>query len=130
MNQLLSLLILAAPSVNAMAAYMTQVPQQLRALVESDECILPEDFTISNFDAVSQDGGETLDAFQFGFLDDKTSITTTCYFNSTSEPIVEGGRTPKYPCEDARALFIWQNSQLTMVEKVCPGDDGCVHGAL
>lgn len=125
MNQLASFLLLAAPSaVNAMAAYMAQVPQELRALVDTEDCILPEDFTITAFDAESQDNGDTMDAFMFGFVDDKTSVSTTCYFNSTSEPVVEGGRTPRFPCGDARVLFIWQDSQLTMIEKVCPGDDG------
>ncbi|KAH7358765.1 hypothetical protein B0T11DRAFT_330522 [Plectosphaerella cucumerina] len=124
MNQLLSILLLAAPAANAMAAYMAELPQQIRAMVETDSCVLPEDFTVSDFTAQSQDNGNTLDAFEFGFTDDKTTVSTTCYFNSTSVPVVEGGRTPRYPCEDARALFIWQNSQLTLIEKVCPGDDG------
>lgn len=107
-----------------MASYMADLPQQIRAMVETDSCILPEDFTVSDFSAQTQDNGNTLMAFEFGFLDDKTGVSTTCYFNSTSESIIEGGRTPRYPCVDTRALFIWQNSQLTMVEKVCAGDDG------
>lgn len=125
MNQLVSLLVvLAAPSVNAMASYMASVPTTMRALVDSGGCSLPEEFFIQNFVAESADGGATLDSFEFGYLNSLTDIDTTCYYNETSVPIELGGRTPRYECEDGIVQFIFQDSRLTMIELACPEEDG------
>ncbi|KAM0281917.1 hypothetical protein ACHAQH_003262 [Verticillium albo-atrum] len=124
MNQLFSLLLLAAPTANAMAAYMASLPQDIAALVATDDCQLPDEFSIQNFVAESADGGKTLGSFEFGFLDDSTTVDTSCLFNSTSEAVNDDGRTPRYACNDARVNFIWQNESLTLIEGVCAGEDG------
>ncbi|KAM0329886.1 hypothetical protein ACHAQA_004051 [Verticillium albo-atrum] len=124
MNQFLSLLLLAAPTTNAMAAYMASLPQEIAALVAADDCQLPDEFSIQNFVAESANGGKALDSFEFGFVDDSTVVDTSCFFNSTSEAVNNDGRTPRYACNDARVNFIWQNGSLTLIEGVCPGEDG------
>ncbi|KAL2757109.1 hypothetical protein ACRALDRAFT_1056171 [Sodiomyces alcalophilus JCM 7366] len=107
-----------------MAAYMASVPRNIRALVEADECKLPSEFTIRGFSGESDDGGDTLDLFEFSFQDDGTGISTLCQFNSSSEAIVLGGRTPRYACHDPSVHFIWQDTALTMIEKTCPDEQG------
>lgn len=127
MSRLLSFLLLGPPVVNAaMAAYMASVPLHIRALVDANECTLPSEFTISDFSGQSDDGGDTLDQFEFNFQNDGTSISTLCQFNSSSEAIILGGRTPRYACNDPSVHFIWQDSALTMIEKVCPDEQGYV----
>ncbi|PNH37848.1 hypothetical protein VD0004_g8955 [Verticillium dahliae] len=124
MNQLLCLLLAATPAANAMAAYIASLPQEIAALVATDDCQLPDEFSIQNFVADSADGGKTLDSYEFGFFDDSTTVDTSCLFNSTSKAVNNDGRTPRYSCNDARVNFIWQNGSLTLIEGVCAGEDG------
>jgi hypothetical protein len=117
-------MLLAAGAAFATVQYA--VPQSLSVLVDEDDCVLPDDFDIQNFTAQSSDGGNVLQSFDFGFLDDSTNITTPCHFNSTSKPIGDPGRTPRFACDDSVVQFIWQNGTLTIIEGVCPGTDGYV----
>lgn len=125
MARLFNLVLLAAPVANAaMASYMATVPQSIRALVDSDQCDLPAEFSVTGFTGTSEDGGETFESFEFGFSDADTGIDTLCQFNSSSDPIVIGGRTPRFACNDGTVQFIFQDGSLTMVERACPDDQG------
>ncbi|OHE97802.1 hypothetical protein CORC01_06837 [Colletotrichum orchidophilum] len=121
----LSLLLIAAPAAQAVVSYMPTVPDTLMAMVESSEdCNLPDDFQIQNFSAESPDGGKTTDSLDFTFNDDSTILNTQCHLNASSAPVSGDGRTPRYACDNTNVQFIWQNSTITVIEKVCPGDDG------
>ncbi|GKT41874.1 uncharacterized protein ColSpa_02055 [Colletotrichum spaethianum] len=119
-----SLLFVAAPAVQAAVSYMAAVPESLMAKVESSDCTLPDDFQIQNFAAESPDGGQTVESLNFNFNDDSAILSTPCQLNASSVPVTSDGRTPRYACDDARVQFIWQNGTITVIEKVCPGDDG------
>ncbi|KAL2883827.1 hypothetical protein SGCOL_000976 [Colletotrichum sp. CLE4] len=120
----LSLLLIAAPAAQAAVSYMSAVPDTLMAMVESSEdCNLPDDFQIQNFAAESADG-KTADSLDFTFNDDSTILNTQCHLNASSVPVPGDGRTPRYACDNASVQFIWQNGTMTVIEKVCPGDDG------
>ena len=122
MPRLLSILSIAIPAALAIVQY--QVPHSLAALVEDTDCILPDDFNVQKFVAESADGGKTLGSFDFIFADDSTNATTPCHFNSSSKSVVDDGRTPRFACDNSNVQFIWQNLTLTLIEAVCPGDDG------
>lgn len=120
----LSLLLVVAPAAHAMVSYMEAVPDSLMAMVESTNCNLPDDFQIQTFAAESQDGGQTVDSLDFTFNDDSTILNTPCHLNSSSVPVPSDGRTARYACDNPLVQFIWQNGTITIIEKVCPGDDG------
>ncbi|KAK1503216.1 hypothetical protein CTAM01_04528 [Colletotrichum tamarilloi] len=120
----LSLLLIAVPAAQAAVSYMSAVPDKLMAMVEaSEDCNLPDDFQIQNFTAESADG-KTADSLDFTFNDDSTVLNTQCHLNASSVPVSGDGRTPRYACDNASVQFIWQNGTITVIEKVCPGDDG------
>ncbi|KXH48913.1 hypothetical protein CSIM01_08572 [Colletotrichum simmondsii] len=120
----LSLLLITAPAAQAAVSYMSAVPDKLMAMVEaSEDCNLPDDFQIQNFTAESADG-KTADSLDFTFNDDSTVLNTQCHLNASSVPVSGDGRTPRYACDNASVQFIWQNGTITVIEKVCPGDDG------
>ncbi|KAJ0166740.1 hypothetical protein CTA2_6067 [Colletotrichum tanaceti] len=119
-----SLLVIAAPAAQAVVSYMATVPESLMTMVESTDCTLPDDFQIQNFTAESPDGGQTLDSLAFSFNDDSTLLGTLCHLDASSIPVAGDGRTARYACDDTRVQFIWQNGTITVIEKVCPGDDG------
>lgn len=120
-----SIFMAVAPAVHATASYIAAVPQELMAMVESSSCVLPQGYQITNFAAQSADGGQTVDSLTFNFNDDITGVNTPCYLNASSVPVPSDGRTPRYPCDNPLAQFIWsENSKLTMIEKVCPASDG------
>jgi hypothetical protein len=111
----------------ALAGVQYAVPHSLAVQVEENaECTLPDDFNIQNFTGESEDDGVMLDSFKFSFLDDSTNVTSACSFNSSSKPIGDPGRTPRYACDAPVVQFIWQNGTLTIIEEVCPGGDGYV----
>ncbi|KAK2060538.1 hypothetical protein LY76DRAFT_603967 [Colletotrichum caudatum] len=120
----ISLLIVAAPAAQAAVSYMAAVPSSLMAKVESSDCTLPDDFQIQNFVAESPDDGKTIESLTFNFNDDSTILSTSCYLNASSVPLAGDGRTARYACDDARVQFIWQNGTATVIEKICPGEDG------
>ncbi|KAK1969903.1 hypothetical protein LY78DRAFT_700411 [Colletotrichum sublineola] len=120
----ISLLVVAAPAVQAAVSYMAAVPDFLMAKVQSSDCTLPDDFQIQNFAAESPDGGKTIESLTFNFNDDSTILSTPCHLNASSVAVAGDGRTARYACDDARVQFIWQNGTATVIEKVCPGEDG------
>ncbi|KAK1986534.1 hypothetical protein LZ30DRAFT_581849 [Colletotrichum cereale] len=120
----ISLLVVAAPAAQAAVSYMAAVPESLMAKVESSDCTLPDDFQIQGFAAESPDGGKTIESLIFNFNDDSTILSTPCHLNASSVPVADDGRTARYACDDARVQFIWQNGTATVIEKVCPGEDG------
>ncbi|KAF4851132.1 hypothetical protein CGCSCA4_v003494 [Colletotrichum siamense] len=119
----LSLLFATAPAAQAMVSYMAAVPDSVMAMADAGNCNLPDDFQIQNFAAQSADG-QTADSLDFTFNDDSTTLNTPCHLNASSVPVSGDGRTPRYSCENAMVQFIWQNNTITVIEKVCPGDDG------
>ncbi|KAF6834075.1 hypothetical protein CMUS01_06298 [Colletotrichum musicola] len=119
-----SILMAAVPAAHATVSYMAAVPQDLMALVDSSSCVLPEDFQVQNFAAQSPDGGQTVDSLAFTFNDDSTGVNTPCHLDASSVPVPGDGRTPRYACDNPVVQFIWQNSQITMIEGVCPDASG------
>ncbi|EFQ29358.1 hypothetical protein CGRA01v4_05101 [Colletotrichum graminicola] len=120
----ISLLVIAAPAAQAAVSYMAAVPESLMAKVQSSDCTLPDDFQIQNFAAESPDGGKTIESLAFNYNDDSTILSTSCHLNASSIPVAGDGRTARYACDDARVQFIPRNGTITMIEKVCPGEDG------
>ncbi|KAK1600109.1 uncharacterized protein LY79DRAFT_664479 [Colletotrichum navitas] len=120
----ISLFVIAAPVVQAAVSYMAAVPESLMSKVQSSDCTLPDDFEIQNFAAESPDGGKTIESLAFNFNDDSTIVSTSCQLNASSMPVAGDGRTARYACDDARVQFIWRNGTTTVIEKVCPGEDG------
>jgi hypothetical protein len=61
-------------------------------------------------------------------VDQVTSITTICSFNSSSVSTTPPGLTPRYACAHGDVKFIWGDAQkqLTMVERICPTAKGYV----
>ncbi|KAL0939281.1 uncharacterized protein CTRU02_205891 [Colletotrichum truncatum] len=119
----LSLLFVAAPAAQALVSYMAAVPESLMALSNSGDCTLPDDFQIQQFSAQSPDG-QTIDSLDFTFNDDSTILKTQCHLNASSVPVSDDGRTARYSCDNQLVQFIWQNETITVIEKVCPGEDG------
>ncbi|KAF9879074.1 hypothetical protein CkaCkLH20_03307 [Colletotrichum karsti] len=119
----LSLLFIAAPAAQAMVSYMASVPDNVMAMADAGNCALPDDFQIQNFAAQSTDG-KTADSLDFTFNDDSTSLNTECHLNASSVPVPSNGATDRFSCDNALVQFIWQNETITIIEKVCPGDDG------
>ncbi|KAI6779079.1 uncharacterized protein J7T54_008297 [Emericellopsis cladophorae] len=123
-----SLLLGILPSVAYGAQLAYSPPQALMAFaVAADDCIFPADFEVRDFGGISNStNGTTLRSLDFSFTSTDTEVTTLCHYNSTSEPSVPPGRTPRYKCEDGDVEFIWENdkTRLTMIERVCSGSDG------
>ncbi|KAL7799096.1 hypothetical protein V8C37DRAFT_366542 [Trichoderma ceciliae] len=120
----------ALPSAMAtMSALSYAPPPELLAQSQSDSgCNLPPDFHIKNFAAKSNETGPaaSLVAFNFTFVDKTTSVTTGCYFNSSSVSTTPSDLTPRYACSDGNVKFIWVNNkrELTLVETICPSSNG------
>jgi hypothetical protein len=122
----------ALPS--AMASISTlayRPPPELLAQSQTDSaCNFPPDFHIQNFVAKSNGTGPTaaLSAYNFTFVDEVTSITTSCSFNSSSVSTTPSGLAPRYACANGDVKFIWDEShkQLTLVERICPTAKGYV----
>lgn len=117
------LLLFALPS--ALAVHLYSVPQSL-SLAEADEtndCVLPDSYYVSDFQSTSGTGGTNLTAFSFDFKDMKTGISTPCEFNSSSVSTLPGSSS-RYPCDNSSVDFIWQDEPnwLTMIEYVCSED--------
>ncbi|KAM0255154.1 hypothetical protein ACHAQJ_006077 [Trichoderma viride] len=112
-----------------MSALAYHPPPELLAQAQSDSaCNLPPDFHIKNFAAKSNETGSTasLSAYNFTFVDQTTSVTTGCYFNSSSISTTPAGQTPRYACGNGNVKFIWDNArrQLTMIERICLNPEG------
>lgn len=122
----------ALPSAMAsMSALAYHPPAELLEQSQTDSaCNFPPDFHIQNFVAKSNGTGPaaTLSAYNFTFVDQVTSITTICSFNSSSVSTTPPGLTPRYACAHGDVKFIWGDAQkqLTMVERICPTAKGYV----
>ncbi|KAM0514692.1 hypothetical protein ACHAPE_006688 [Trichoderma viride] len=120
----------ALPSAMAsMSALAYHPPAELLEQSQTDSaCKFPPDFHIQNFVAKSNGTGPTatLSAYNFTFVDEVTSITTSCSFNSSSVSTTPPGLTPRYACAHGDVKFIWGDAQkqLTMVERICPTAKG------
>jgi len=125
------LLLGVLPSVAFGAQLGYSLPPALMAFAQTaDDCIFPASFEVRDFGGISNStNGTTLGSLDFSFTSTDTEVTTLCHYNSTSEPSVPPGRTPRYKCENDDVEFIWENdkTRLTMIERVCPGSDGYVH---
>lgn len=121
------LTLFALPTAWAALAYTPPTALQAAAADATSDCKLPNDYHIKSFKAESANpGNNSLSSFEFAFYDDTTDVSTPCYFNSSSEATESSGKNPRYPCQDSRIDFIWQNEvqKLWMFQKVCPGSDG------
>jgi hypothetical protein len=92
-----------------------------KALLDNDDCILPEDFAVKYFQiwtpAANNNRTTIID---FAYSDNSTSIETDCHYNSTSVNVGPEGLVPRYACDNDIVEFIWKNGTLTLVEKACP----------
>jgi hypothetical protein len=126
MTKLSTVLLASLPST--LAAMLAYTPtDEMRAMAASRaDCNLPGYYNINNFLAQSNDTGRTLSAFDFGFANNETQVTTLCHFNASSDSTTPPGATPRYFCEDKNVLFIWENEdqKLWMIQQVCPGPSG------
>ncbi|EHK26336.1 uncharacterized protein TRIVIDRAFT_63653 [Trichoderma virens Gv29-8] len=112
-----------------MSALSYSPPPELLAQAQSQsDCNLPPGFQIKNFAAKSNETGPaaTLTAYNFTFVDQTTSVTTNCHYNSSSVSTTPPGLTPRYACEKSDIKFIWDNAQrqLTITERICPKANG------
>ncbi|KAK4176101.1 hypothetical protein QBC36DRAFT_188247 [Triangularia setosa] len=117
-------LVASLPAFSESTAY-TVPPAVIKSLMEAgDDCILPIGFNITNFKIFTPaPGNNQSQLLSFDFFDDGTSISTSCAFNESSPNVAPFDFTPRYPCDDDRITFIWNNETqgLSMIEKVCPG---------
>ncbi|KAK0748237.1 hypothetical protein B0T21DRAFT_380118 [Apiosordaria backusii] len=116
-------LVATLPALSALTAY-TIPPAAIKSAMEADsDCIFPVGFNITNFKVFTPaPGNNRSQILSFDFFDDSTSISTSCAFNETSKNVAPFDFTPRYPCDDYRITFIWNNQTqgLSMIEKVCP----------
>ncbi|KAL7942208.1 hypothetical protein V8C42DRAFT_332848 [Trichoderma barbatum] len=123
-------LLAALPSAMAtMSALSYSPPPELLAQAQSQSnCHLPPGFQIKDFTAKSNETGPAaaLTAYNFTFVDQTTSITTDCRFNSSSVSTTPPGLTPRYACDNGNIKFIWEDAKrlLTLVERICPSAKG------
>lgn len=96
-------------SAASMAAAMRSPAEPKYSLARasaSSDCI-PENFTVSNFEACGKNS-TSLTAASFSYFDPHNGLTTTCELNSTSENLSpEGSEYPKYACDNSLVKFTW-----------------------
>ncbi|RFU72395.1 hypothetical protein TARUN_9863 [Trichoderma arundinaceum] len=108
----LSLLAGVPSAMATMSALSYTPPPELLAQAQSDSaCNLPPDFHIKNFAAKSNGTGPaaSLVAYNFTFVDETTSITTSCSFNSSSVSTTPSGLTPRtftYEVAGSATIFL------------------------
>lgn len=128
----ISLLATLPSAMATMSALSYSAPPELLAQAQSQSnCNLPPGFQIKDFTAKSNETGPaaSLTAYNFTFVDQTTSVTTNCQFNSSSVSTTPPGLTPRFACDKSGVSgvkFIWDNTrrQLTMVERICPNTRG------
>ncbi|KAH8675991.1 hypothetical protein BX600DRAFT_192276 [Xylariales sp. PMI_506] len=100
----------------------------LKLAAANDECILPAQFTITEFATFGDKFNGTMNSTSFHYSDTDTNIDTDCYQNASSVGIVPvTGGTTRYPCGDANVQFIYSMGKLTLIEIACP-DSGSSPG--
>ncbi|CAP60410.1 uncharacterized protein PODANS_1_7080 [Podospora anserina S mat+] len=113
----------ALAAFSAMTDY-TIPPAVIKTLMESDkECVMPWGFNITNFMIFTPaPGNNHSQLISFDFFDDPTKIATSCAFNESSVNVAPFDFTPRYPCDDWRVTFMWNNATqgLEMIERACP----------
>ncbi|KAK4075460.1 uncharacterized protein Triagg1_4581 [Trichoderma aggressivum f. europaeum] len=130
--QALSFLAALPSAMATMSALSYSPPPELLAQSRTQSsCNLPPGFQIKDFTAKSNETGPaaSLTAYNFTFVDQTTSVTTNCRFNSSSVSTTPPGLTPRFACDKSGisgVKFIWDNTkrQLTMVERICPNTKG------
>lgn len=86
------------------------------------ECIFPANFTITNFEAVTDHLDSTRNYTQFSYYDVSTGLNTTCDHNANSKPsTVNPGA---WPCKNESVVFRFDinepNPELVLTEMLCP----------
>ncbi|KAI0176192.1 hypothetical protein GGR52DRAFT_349676 [Hypoxylon sp. FL1284] len=115
---LLSLLVLPAMS-KAFKAY--SAPFSLQA----KDCILPANFTVSNFTIYTDSTDSSKNYTKFSYSDAATGIDTLCRHDSASKP---GTTANSWPCDNQNVSFIYDAAkptpELSLIEIACPESGG------
>lgn len=120
MLRLTTALVAAAHLAMAFPSYYVRL-EMLKAVVDNDDCILPQSFAVHNFQIWSPAADNNRSAIiDFGYSDKSTSIETSCHYNSTSANVGPQGLDPRYACDNGVVEFMWQNGTLVLIEKACP----------
>jgi hypothetical protein len=121
-----SVLVLGQAALAAELAGFSALAPMMSQIEQNNNCQLPAEFTIQDFDGKSNDTGKTLSSFNFTFRDDATKLNTLCQFNSSSVSTTPGGLQGRFACEDGETKFIWEDDEdkLWMIERVCLGESG------
>ncbi|KAI2629032.1 hypothetical protein GGS21DRAFT_492584 [Xylaria nigripes] len=109
--------LLAATSVSAAKNLRYAIPKEFKAVTSN--CILPANFTVTDFTAYTNKEDASLDRINFEFDDAETNINATCSRDAESKPTGPGGN--RYACDNVNISFIYQESGLTLIEEVCSG---------
>lgn len=126
MYWLQSVLVLAPAAWAAQLAGFSALAPMMSQIEQNNNCQLPAEFTIQDFDGKSNDTGKTLSSFNFTFRDDTTKVNTLCQFNTSSVSTTPGGLQERFACNDGETKFIWEDDedQLWMIERVCLSESG------
>ncbi|TWU78374.1 hypothetical protein ED733_008703 [Metarhizium rileyi] len=125
----ITLLLASFPAtLAAQLAYTPPAALAVKAKDPNNNCVLPEDYHVKDFTAITNDTGHSLVSYKLTFLNTLTNSSTSCQYGSDSKPISSpnGGGLPRYSCESKDVNFIWQEEpkKLTMIQKVCPDAQG------
>jgi hypothetical protein len=116
-----SILAIAAAANIAAALPTYKVPTSIKSILKSSFCVLPDEFVITNFQIWTPAAGNNRSTIiDFDYSDQSTHLDTKCHFNETSVNVGPEGSAARYACELDWIHFIWENNDLTMIEKVCP----------
>ncbi len=120
MHILLSVIVAGLSTVTAFpTAY--KVPATLAKLADENGCILPQGFIVTGYQMWTPAAGNSNPMLiDFQYEDGSTSTITPCHLNASSPNVAADGDTARWPCDNKLVSFIWQDRQLTLIEKACP----------
>ncbi|EAQ93339.1 predicted protein [Chaetomium globosum CBS 148.51] len=108
----------------AVASPTYKIPLALSRVAHKGQfCTYPEEFVVKNFRTWTPEGGNNRSAtVEFDYTDDSVmpAIETKCHFNETSVNVGPQDLAARYACENSLVEFIWNERELTMVERACP----------
>jgi hypothetical protein len=108
----------------AVALPTYKIPLALSRIAHGSQfCTYPAEFVIKDFRTWTPEIGNNRSAtVEFDFTDTSVMphIETKCHFNDTSVNVGPQDLAARYACEYNLVEFIWNEGELTMIERVCP----------
>ena len=108
----------------AVASPTYKIPLALSKIADKGQfCTYPEEFVVKNFYTWTPEVGSNHSAIvEFDYTDSTVipAIETKCHFNETSINVGPHDLAARYACENNLVEFIWNERELTMIERACP----------